>query len=85
MGILGVFRFEFFFFFKPGNIVFSSSCEEKYISLFSNKIRDGLTVSSPNGRARPSPCLTQVNPRLGPLCMGSSPNPCGLGIGAGSV
>lgn len=27
------------FFFKPGNIVFSSSCEEKYISMFSNKIQ----------------------------------------------
>lgn len=28
-----------FLFFKPGNIVFSSSCEEKYISMFSNKIQ----------------------------------------------
>lgn len=38
-----LFLFCFFvvvvFFFKPGNIVFSSSCEEKYISMFSNKIQ----------------------------------------------
>lgn len=38
--VFGVFWFWFCFsFFKPGNIVFSSSCEEKYISMFSNKIQ----------------------------------------------